>query len=75
MLYLECKGRFLPVDRKKILLVLEQNPTLNFKILFMRDNFLRKGSKTKYSDWCRKNGVTFAVSSSGIPPETWLDGN
>jgi predicted nuclease of restriction endonuclease-like RecB superfamily len=71
-LYLECKGRFLPVDRKKILYVLEQNPGINLKLLLMRDNLLRKGSKTKYSTWCRKNGVEFAVSSTGQPPEEWL---
>lgn len=70
--YIECKGRFLPADRRKILLVLKDNPGMNLKVLFMRDNYLRKGSKTTYSMWCEKNGVEYAVNTRGIPPEEWL---
>lgn len=72
--YVEAKGKFTPADRKKMLWVIEQNPDKDIRILFMRDNYLRKGSKTKYSAWCAKNGIECAVSSLGHIPEEWMKG-
>ena len=59
--YLETKGRFDTDDRKKHKLLKEQRPDLDIRIYFMRDNPIRKGSKTKYSDWCRKLNIPFCV--------------
>ncbi len=44
----------------------------NWKIVFMADNKLNKRSPTRYSDWCRKNGVQFAVNN--VPKEWFQDG-
>lgn len=71
VLFIEAKGRFLPQDRKKTLLVRAQNPQMDHRILFMRNNTLSKQSKTTYGDWCEKHGVPYAISSTGVPPESW----
>lgn len=71
VLFIEAKGRFLPQDRKKTLLVRAQNPHIDHRMLFMRNNTLTKQSKTTYGAWCEKNGVPYAVSPSGVPPESW----
>lgn len=68
----ESKGLFSLEDRKKHLLVKEQHPSLDIRFVFSRSaSPIRKGSKTTYADWCRKNGFLFADKL--IPPE-WLDG-
>ena len=66
---IEAKGRWTVHDRKKIILVIEQNPKLDLRMLFQRDQFLNKGSKTKYSVWCEKRGLKWAV---GKVPDEWL---
>lgn len=68
----EVKGKFDPDARQKMALVLEQNPDLDIRMLFMVDNKISKQSKTRYSDWCAKRGIKFAVSKSGHIPEAWL---
>lgn len=67
---IECKGKFDPDARKKMLLVRDQNPDRDIRILLMRDQPIRKGSDTYYSTWCRKHGFVFAVKEV---PEEWLD--
>lgn len=67
---IESKGRWTLHDRKKMILVMEQNPKLDIRMLFQRDQYLNKGSKTKYSDWCQKRGIPYAV---GELPEEWLN--
>lgn len=72
-LYIEAKGRWVASDRQKMLYVRKQHPEKDIRVLFMRDNPIRKGSKTKYSDWARKNGIPFAVSPNGTVPEEWIN--
>lgn len=67
--HIECKGVFSAKDRTKALAVRDQNPGFEVRFVFMRDMPLRKGSKTLYSDWCRKHGFEFAIGQ--VPPE-WL---
>lgn len=69
----EYKGKLDRVAREKMALVLEQNPTLDIRMLFMRNNKLSKTSKTRYSDWCEKRGIKFAVSENGEIPEEWIN--
>ncbi len=69
-IYVESKGRWL--DKSKMLLVIEQNPHLDIRMLFMRDLPIRKGSKTLYSTFCEKKGIKYAVSPKGVIPEEWL---
>ena len=59
--YLETKGLWDPADRKKHKLLKEQRPDIDIRIYFMKDNPINRGSKTKYSDWCRKNNITCCV--------------
>ena len=72
--YLECKGRFLAADRKKMLMVKEQNPKILVRILLQRDIPIRKGSKTLLSTWCAKHGFDYAVSPTGAVPARWITG-
>ena len=69
--HIEAKGLFDADDRKKMLLVKEQYPELDLRLLFMRDNRITKKSKTKYSDWAIKNGFMYHVSAEGIIPDDW----
>lgn len=56
--YFETKGKFTSVDRKKMLLVQEQNDMDTFYMVFPKpQNKLRKGSPTTYASWCNKNMV------------------
>ncbi|MGH7746923.1 MAG: endonuclease I [Candidatus Dormibacteria bacterium] len=57
---IETKGRFTSTDRKKILLVKEQNPELQLLMVFGRpQNTLSKKSKTTYGDWCTANKISW----------------
>lgn len=71
-IYVECKGRFTPADRKKMSLVIEQNPDLDIRLLFMVNNKLSRTSKTTYVDWCMKRNIKCHVSSKGEIPLAWL---
>lgn len=71
-IYLEYKGRFTPADRRKMALVIEQNPELDFRLVFMRDNTLSKNSRTTYSAWCASRGIVCHVSPDGSIPAEWL---
>lgn len=67
----ETKGRFLPADRKKHLLVKAQHPELDIRFVFTRSaTKLSKTSPTTYADWCRKNGFQFA---DGRVPLEWIN--
>lgn len=70
---IEAKGLFDAASRKKMVLVKEQHPELDIRLLFQRDNYLRKGSKTKYSVWAKKHEFIYHVSANGTVPEAWLD--
>lgn len=69
----EAKGRFTANDRKRVLALLEtfvvDVEDRRFALLFMYDNKISKSSDTRYSDWCEKNGVPYAV---GWFNEEWL---
>lgn len=68
----ECKGRFTPADRKKMSLVIEQNPDMDIRLLFMVDNTLSRSSKTTYSAWCEKRNIKCHVSRNGEVPKEWF---
>ena len=67
--YIETKGYFRPEDRTKILSVLHHHPGIDLRLVFQRDNFLSKTSKTRYSDWAKQHGITFAL---GSVPTDWM---
>lgn len=68
----EAKGKFDADARAKMVLVKKEHPELDIRILFQRDNTLRKGSKTRYSTWAQKNGFIYHVDDSGNIPEEWI---
>lgn len=69
-IYVETKGRFVTEDRKKHVLVKEQNPELDIRFVFQNsNNKIRKGSKTTYGDWCNKHGFLYADKTI---PESWI---
>jgi len=67
---IETKGRWVLEDRKKHLLIKDQRPELDIRIVFQNANGkIRKGSKTTYSDFCEKHGILWA--NKEIPP-SWI---
>ena len=68
---IETKGRWVLEDRQKMLLLIEQHPEIEFRMLFYNANQkIKKGSKTSYADWCDKHGIKWA--DKRIPPE-WIE--
>ena len=65
----EAKGRWRPKERKILKALQESNPELDIRMLFMRDNWLTTKHLQRYSDWCNKNNIEYAV---GRVPESWL---
>lgn len=66
----ESKGRFLPDDRAKHLLVKAQRPDLDIRFVFSRSSTpLYKGSPTTYAKWCEKHGFKYADK---LIPAAWL---
>lgn len=67
----EAKGYFDSDDRKKHLLIREQYPDLDIRILFMNSKTkINKRSKTTYASWCEKHGIKYADLSV---PQTWCN--
>jgi hypothetical protein len=67
----EVKGRWTSVDRRKMGFVIEQNPELDIRMLFAIDNKISRSSRTRYSDWCEKRDIKYAVSKQ--VPESWIN--
>lgn len=69
---IEAKGRFrTAADRQKLLLVKEQYPELDLRLVFQNSNLpIYKGSKTTYAQWAESNGFLYA--DKGTIPDTWL---
>jgi hypothetical protein len=66
----ETKGVFDAKDRAKHLLVKEQYPELDIRLVFTRSKAtIAKGSKTTLADWCEKHGFKYADK---LIPESWL---
>lgn len=61
-IHLELKGIFSPTDRKKHLLIKEQYPKIDVRLVFQEPNKkLSKKSKTTYAKWCEKNGIKWGT--------------
>ena len=67
---IETKGIFYSEDRRKHLEVRKQHPELDIRFVFSNSMAkLYKGSKTRYCNWCDKNGFIWAHR---VIPEEWL---
>jgi hypothetical protein len=69
--FIETKGRFMPADRQKHMLIKRQSPQLDIRFVFERAATpINKGSKTTYADWCDKNGFKWADKHI---PQSWIE--
>jgi hypothetical protein len=68
---IEAKGRFTPDDRRKVLAMREQHPDTDLRLVFEFDNKLSRKAKQRYSEWCKKNGVPYAILRI---PRSWAQG-
>lgn len=67
---IETKGRFVTDDRQKMILISQQHPDLDIRIVFSNpNNRISKGSPTTYAMWCERHGFTYAKAPV---PEAWL---
>ena len=67
---IEAKGVWTVEDRAKHLLVRQQHPHLDIRMVFMRaSNKINKKSKTTYAMWCEKKGIKYADK---VIPKSWL---
>ena len=67
---IETKGIWEVDDRKKHLLIREQYPDLDIRMVFSNSNSkIYKGSPTSYADFCTKHGIQFADK---LVPRDWL---
>lgn len=67
---IEAKGRFIPSDRTKHLLVKEQHPELDIRFVFSNSNQrLSKTSAQTYGGWCERHGFLYA---DGLVPVEWM---
>jgi hypothetical protein len=66
----ETKGRFLTEDRQKMVLVKQQHPHLDIRLVFSNSKAkINKRSPTSYGDWAQKNGFPYADKTI---PTAWL---
>lgn len=68
-LVVETKGRFTGTDREKHKRVKRDNPEEDIRFVFQRNQPIRKGSSTTYTDWCDKHGFQWAIEKV---PEEWV---
>lgn len=67
---IEGKGLWDTEDRQKMLLVKQQHPELDIRMIFSRSSSpLYKGSPTTYAAWCEKHQILYADK---LIPESWL---
>lgn len=70
----ETKGRFTASDRKKHLLLKEQHPEIDIRLLFQRSaNTLYKGSQTTYGMWCDKYNIKWCDWKDTETLKRWID--
>jgi Phage endonuclease I len=75
---LEAKGRFGhrgsggAKERQKLILVKEQHPHLDIRIVFQNARLpIYRGSKTTYAKWATDHGFPF--SDKGVVPAAWIE--
>lgn len=68
--HVESKGFLRPDHRRTLLAVVNQwsDPAIaiDLRLLFQKDQKVRKGGKMKYSDWAKKEGLRYAVGVKNI---------
>ena len=68
---IETKGRWVAQDRKKHILVKQQHPELDIRIIFQSaKSRISKASSTTYADYCDKHGIKWAEK---VVPTEWIN--
>lgn len=69
-IFVETKGLWESDDRKKHLLIREQHPDLDIRLVFSSSRTkIYKGSPTSYAEFCEKHDILFADK---LIPVAWL---
>ena len=69
--YLEAKGYWSAEDRRKILAVKRDDPTIDLRMVFQSPyNKISKRSKTTYAQWCDKHAIPWTAYHE--VPLDWL---
>jgi hypothetical protein len=64
-------GRSGAKERQKLVLLKEQHPDIDFRIVFSDANKkIYKGSKTTYAKWATDHGIPWA--DKGVVPAAWI---
>jgi hypothetical protein len=59
--FIEAKGKFNYIERRKVLGVIKTNPGIDLRLVFMRDNKINSKSGTRYTGWCAKHSIKCSV--------------
>lgn len=68
-IFIEAKGWFKPNDRTKMESVIKCNPDCDIRMLFQKDGYTTKNKTQKYSEWCDKRKIKYAI---GKVPIEWV---
>ena len=69
---IEAKGWFKAKDRQKLVLLKEQHPEWDIRLVFQNArNKIYKGSPTTYAKWSDDHGFTWA--DGGVVPAKWIE--
>lgn len=72
--YIECKGKLTPNEQRRLKAFHVQHvlnhPNRRFRILFMRDNWLTKNKRKRYTEWATEAGIESAVGTR--IPDGWI---
>lgn len=66
---LEAKGKLDSKHRRILKAIKDQHPEEDLRLIFMLDNKISRGSKTRYTAWAASSGIPSCVKE--IPPE-WI---
>lgn len=69
-IFIEIKGYNRAEDRQKMLQVIKDNPDKDIRMVFANDAPIYKGSKTRNSDWAKKNNIPYSIGSI---PKHWIE--
>jgi hypothetical protein len=59
-LYVETKGKFDRDNRRKMIAICEESD-VEIRMVFMRDNWLTRKHGLKYSTWCERYNIAYAI--------------
>jgi DNA-directed RNA polymerase subunit RPC12/RpoP len=67
--YIETKGKLSVEERQKFESLKNSQPDLDVRFVFMKDNWLTKAHKKRYSEWASDNNFRWSI---GDIPDEWF---